>query len=367
MAWCGPMPAEMSNNKDEAGQKPVGIDRVLEMDRLEVLALLEGTDQVSSKQRGPPTGSLGAPRVPIRSMLDISEEKPSGGGTGSGQAPGSSKSGMPNPCPDASAPAQRSRNSSSSATNSPRSSTPRVHFAGSSPHPRSKSDGGPRPLELRQRGSAGRNDPLSEYRPSSFLSPSSGSQTQRSASQGGVCSSAGDVLRPGDFGIPTSRGSRGRPSRAFGGNRSQSPRHRLTNRSRSPLAGSMRRSSQSAFDSGDFSTAYRRLSDGNLALSSGSLSQLPLRQRAGGPGEGRLVKDYLGPDGEHLGSSDEEDEAVASDDEVRGRRKAPGALDPESMAESDGQRPRSHSHRQGKQDLTLLAASEDEGTFDLPY
>jgi hypothetical protein len=105
------------------------------------------------------------------------------------------------------------------------------------------------------------------------------------------------------------------------------------------------------------SNAYRRLSDANLVYSSGSLAQLPMRKQSVDPGEGRLVKDYLGPDGEHLGSS-EEDEPSSTDDESRGRKKEPRALNPDAKGEKHLNESRSRSG--GRKTLSLLAAAEEE-------
>lgn len=108
-------------------------------------------------------------------------------------------------------------------------------------------------------------------------------------------------------------------------------------------------------------TAYRRLSDANLANSSstGSLKRFQRRQSSVEPGQGRLVKDYLGPDGEHLGSSDEE-ESYSTDDEFRGRKKEPRSLSP--VTQRHGKSPLgAGQNRQGA--LSMLGAAEEERKF----
>ncbi|GFP54609.1 uncharacterized protein C167.05 [Trichoderma asperellum] len=96
----------------------------------------------------------------------------------------------------------------------------------------------------------------------------------------------------------------------------------------------------------DLNSAYRKLSDANLMHSSGSLAQLPMRKKEREAGEGRLVKDYVGPDGEQLDSSEEEEED-SSDDEDRGRS-------------SGGETGASGLQPGGRQALSLLAAAEQE-------
>ncbi|KAJ6442072.1 universal stress protein [Purpureocillium lavendulum] len=110
----------------------------------------------------------------------------------------------------------------------------------------------------------------------------------------------------------------------------------------------------------DLSNAYRRLSDANLAFSSGSLASLPMRKRSDDAGEGRLVKDYLGPDGEHLESSDEEEEPYSSDDEDRGRKTAPRSLNPRARGDSGDSKSRSPAGPGKRKSLSLLAAAEAE-------
>jgi hypothetical protein len=67
----------------------------------------------------------------------------------------------------------------------------------------------------------------------------------------------------------------------------------------------------------DLNSAYRRLSDANLAISGGSLSQLAHRRRTEDL-SGRLTKDWINEDTEYDDTSDDVGE---SDGERRGRPK----------------------------------------------
>jgi hypothetical protein len=107
----------------------------------------------------------------------------------------------------------------------------------------------------------------------------------------------------------------------------------------------------------NLNNAYRKLSDANLIQSPGTLSQLPMRKKSEA-GEGRLVKDYVGPNGEQLDSSEEEEEE-SSDDEDRGRKKSPRSLI-HGTGPGNGQSTASGSQPGGRQALSLLAAAEQE-------
>ena len=97
--------------------------------------------------------------------------------------------------------------------------------------------------------------------------------------------------------------------------------------------------------------AYKNLSNASLMASAGPLSSLAYQRAQGqAEGEGRLEKAYLGPDGEGLytSSEDEGDLGDEGDDEDgRGRDTAPRLID--RSASSDASAPG-----------TLLAAADDE-------
>jgi len=112
----------------------------------------------------------------------------------------------------------------------------------------------------------------------------------------------------------------------------------------------------------DVNSAYRRLSDANLALSHGSLSSLPQKARrrttSGGAGLGRLEKDPY---------SQEEDDAVmdSSDDDFsdeegnRGRRKGRPDED-EANAEPESKTIGMGRAKGPRTALSLMAAAEEE-------
>ena len=359
---------------------------MLDMERQEVLALLENKGSLSTSPERARAESPYAPRSPVRSMIDIPEEDDA---DTEGRDRGARKSSAPARVPvrsmldvdtpssprapirsmldtDAPVPVLAKHQSSSSALPrrplSPAEISPKSLSPGQAPHPRSKSDAGLRPAEFGPRFLGGRNDPTSDYQFSGILSHGSTQKMPKRVAQGGKRASGGslgDALRGVDFSglqMPTDRGRHSSIGPRLG-NKSKSPHDRPSNRSQSPanfrtLATPPVRPPLDDIETEDFSNAYRRLSDANLAFSSGSLSQLP-RKKSEDVGEGRLVKDYLGPDGEHLGSSEEEDEPFSSDDEDRGRKKAPRPLNLDVKSEG--------SPRGGKRKtLSLMAAAEEE-------
>jgi hypothetical protein len=118
----------------------------------------------------------------------------------------------------------------------------------------------------------------------------------------------------------------------------------------------------------DMNSAYRRLSDANLALSGGGLSTLSEKSRrrrtnsgdAIGPDGARLEKDYTTAEGEDavLESSDE-DPGSSDDERQRGRKKE----------ERDDDSPESKTLGMGRAKgprtaLSLMAAAEEERTYN---
>lgn len=362
--------------------RPMSIDAMLDMERQEVLALLESKNQGSTSPERIRSSSpyAPAPRSPVRSMLDIEEEGPSNTRTSpTTQAPVRSMLDVDGPLVTIQPPVRSMLDLDTpspppSATH--RSSSPispgltvdpqfKSSVAQGSLHPRSMSDAGFKPDFGPRAGP--RNDRTSEYQFSGILPRNSGQpkrspQTTKRQSGG----SFGETLRGPDLSGLQLGGDRGRhPSIGdrLGGKQSKSPHNRWETRSRSPATfGTLLPTSKAVLDDGqvvDISSAYRRLSDANLAFSSGSLAQLPMRKRSEDIGEGRLIKDYLGPDGEHLESS-EEDDSYTSDDEDRGRKTAPRALNPDARGDSEESDSRSRSGQGERQSLSLLAAAEQE-------
>lgn len=181
-------------------------------------------------------------------------------------------------------------------------------------------------------------------------------------------SAMAEVVRGGDFSGFGPR-DRGRNSSVGGTGlaaKSKSPHNRLGLRSNSPHLSPD--STKFVLDDGrviDMNSAYRRLSDANLALSQGGLSSLSgksSRRRtnsgtATGSAGSRLEKDYTPIDGDDalLDSSDEDD---SDEEQRRGRKKdsrpSPNENDPESQTLGMG---RAKGPRTA---LSLMAAAEEE-------
>ena len=181
-------------------------------------------------------------------------------------------------------------------------------------------------------------------------------------------SAMAEVVRGGDFSGFGPR-DRGRNS-SVGGNglvaKSKSPHNRLGQRSNSPHLSPD--PSLLVMDDGrviDMNSAYRRLSDANLALSHGGLSSLSGKGRrrrtnsgaAVGSADSRLEKDYTPIDGEDalLDSSDEDD---SDEEQRRGRKKdsrpdsSENDLESQTLGMGKAKGPRTA--------LSLMAAAEEE-------
>ncbi|KAG5914610.1 hypothetical protein E4U42_000404 [Claviceps africana] len=369
-----------------SGHRPMSIDAMLDMERQEVLELLENKNlntAASPTRMRSSSPYTNAPRSPVRSMLDI-EEEPShsspaqttqapvrsmldvDGPTTANQAPVRSMLDIDAPSPPGSV---HGRNSSPATPNEPFFKT----FSPSSQgyfRQRSGSDTF-KPAELGSRSRA-KSDRVSEYQFSGILPQYSGNPVAKRMAGGGSGkrlapnAALGDALRNADLStlqLPGERGRNSSLSGRLGHAQSKSPHNRWAARSRSPATfQSLLPPNKAMLHDGkvvDISSAYRRLSDANLAFSGGSLSQLPMRKRSDDAGEGRLIKDYLGPDGEHLESSDEDD-PPSSDDEDRGRKTAPRSLNPDAHEEAEAGAARSASGQGERKILSLLAAADEE-------
>jgi nucleotide-binding universal stress UspA family protein len=202
-------------------------------------------------------------------------------------------------------------------------------IATKSHHPRSFSDASPRPMDSAIRGLPKVTDLNSDPYGFGIITSHGMSTTRRSTRRVTAGPSLPDV-RANEDGDPIfdrgrqySQGSSGSmlgPSRSPAGGKADA-------RSRSPLTRAAAAASTSAvpstmamLDDGrkvDINSAYRRLSDANLAISGGSLSQLAHRRRTEDL-SGRLTKDWIHEDTEY---DDTSDDAIDSDDEHRGRTK----------------------------------------------
>ncbi|KAF4992218.1 hypothetical protein FGRMN_7349 [Fusarium graminum] len=355
-------------------QQPMSIEAMLDMERKEVLALLENRPRprhdpaMQSAMRA--ASPYATSRSPVRSMLDVDgQSNPSY----PRQAPVRSMLDTTSPPPprirsmlDTETPiGGPSRPSGTSTTpNSPvmtKASLAPINAG----HTRSFSDASSNPVEFGPRATTARkNDPTLGYQFSDIITRNTGQQLPKRNTQGGRKSSASamtEALRNADLSGLQIPGESDRKRSWFGGSsskKSKSPHNRLNSRSSSPNVTQTLLPGTAMLDDGrivDISNAYRRLSDANLAYSGGSLSTLAMRNREDSQ-NGRMIKDYLGPDGEHLGSS-EEDEPYSSDDEDRGRKKAPRSLNPDATGQSAGD-----SNKDRRQSLSLLAAAEEERT-----
>lgn len=375
----------------------ISMEAALDEERKSVLALLEGSTQPTRAQRGSASsaGSRGrtsspfpTPRSPVRSMLDISDEPApprhaSIAGTNSGitspprTAPIRSMLDIDSP------PApQSTRSAQTSPTETQHKNRSLLN---NNLHPRSKSDATGRPADFGHRAAPERSakgDLTSGYQFSGILPSNPGGIVipKRNTLAGkGVMA---DVVRGTDLGSSLGK-DRGRnhsiASTGIGnnsGSKSRSPHNRLGLRSNSPHGSLLNTNSTNllngpgkfALDNGtvvDMNSAYRRLSDANLALAGGSLAGLGKGRRRTDSGDAlaaegtRLVKDYSYAEDDAVAESSDEDHSHSSDEERhRGRRKADGdEEDPEGSTIGMG---RAKGPRQAR---SLMAAAEEEREY----
>jgi len=347
-------------------QTTISMEAALDEERIDVLALLEGTSHGARREPGAlmgtgmrepsPYTAGGSPRSPVRSMLDIGVPI---------RGPYRSMLDIDSPI-DSPIPLKESQSEHASPTD-PNNKIQNVldsYIA----HPRSFSDAASRPASFGPRSLPERKaDPIPDYRFSGFLTNVPGAPyTQKRPSLpvkktfGPSLSDAvkGDLSAPG-IGIGAS-------------GKSRSPHNRLGPRSNSPhssmlSAGLKSTPGKFTLDSGaqiDMNSAYRHLSDANLARASGSLATLSTKghsrqagdRSARSPHHGRLEKDGHPEDV----SSSEEAQSYSSDDEEgqRGRKKndATGLGDdgPESSTIEMGRT------KGPRVVLSLMAAVEEE-------
>jgi len=381
----------------------MSMEAMLDEERREVLALLEGT-QHQPRPQGP--GSIDgrspspftSPRSPVRSMLDYGDDSPSPA-LSTSQSNTSAKT-LPRLAPvrsmldvDSPPPATAPIRSMLDVGDSPPPSTAKKVFSSPSspvesssrhstsrgPHPRSLSDAASRPADFGPRSSASRLDPTSNYQFADILTNNTGNAKPKRVTQGGKQgskrSSMAEVMRGNDVQNLILPGDRGRHFAAGGnplrlnskdkskspnnrGLRSNSPGNMLQGRQMSPGA---RAALGEPLDI-DINNAYRRLSDAALARSGGSLSTFGRRKGSDkGAGDGRLNKDYLTPEGELIEDSSEENASSSEDERERGRKPARtfGKANPKGT--SGG----SNSPETPRTARSLLAAAEEERTFDV--
>ncbi|KAE9370444.1 hypothetical protein N431DRAFT_492534 [Stipitochalara longipes BDJ] len=377
--------------------KHMSLESMLDEERRDVLALLEGPPagrprgSASSNTSGRESSPFTSPRSPVRSMLDIDSEVPprrlsniaaKSGATGSPRmipirsmldidtppaAPVRSMLDVSSPPP--------SKATSRSAQTSPTDTNHRAHMANSVQH-RSLSDAASRPVAFgpRTSGTSVNSNPESAYQFSGYLPSNPGGpvvpkRNTLAGKKNSLPSAMAEVVRGGDF---SSFGARDRGRNSSAGpnglvGKSKSPHNRLGPRSNSPHVGPD--PTKVVLDDGrviDKSSAYRRLSDANLALSQGGLSSLggktSRRRTNSGTGVGsansRLEKDYTPIDGEDalIDSSDEDD----SDEEQRRGRKKDSRPDPNENTDPESQTLGMGRGKGPRTAQSLMAAAEEE-------
>ncbi|KAK4201579.1 hypothetical protein QBC40DRAFT_264142 [Triangularia verruculosa] len=347
-----------------ARHQPMSMEAMLDEERREVLALLEGP-QASRQSRAP--SSIGGrapspftPRSPVRSMLDI--------------APVRSMLDVDTPPP---APVRSMLDVDTPPNSKQVLSTPsspidhtgsRSLLAPSQPgHPRSMSDATMRPADFGPRATP-RHDPTLDYQFGGIITNHAGAAMPKRVTMGGKRQSAmAEVMRGNDVSGLVLPGDRGRHSiagpsysRGKAGNKSKSPNNRLGVRSHSPhnaLLGRnlspVGRAMLGDNQTVDYNNAYRRLSDAALARSGGSLGELGRKKKSDdASSNGRLAKDYLGPNGEFVEESSEDSGGNSSEEDERGR-KAARSFDKKPQGNSE-------SPEAKRQARSLLAAAEEE-------
>ncbi|KAF6837699.1 usp domain-containing protein [Colletotrichum musicola] len=361
--------------------QPMSMEAMLDEERRDVLALLEGTanrpswnatSPVSARSPSPYT----SPRSPVRSMLDIGDDsglKSPARTTVVPVVPVRSMLDIDVPRP----PVRSMLDIDTPPPTQVASAGPSSPVESRAPHPRTFSDShsGPKP-SFGPRAPINRLDPTSDYQFSDIATNNIGQAMPKRNTQGGKKSSGvmADVMRgneipgivlPGDRARHSSIAtnplvSSGRSSSRGQGSKSKSPHGRLSMRSPSPnVSGRFQQIPGTAvLDDGrvvDITTAYRKLSDANLAFSGGGLSELAARKKSNADdrSSGRLTKDYLSPDGEELEESSDEENSFSDEEQHRGRKMSPRAIDTGAKSPDAG--------KEGdRKTLSLLAAAEEE-------
>lgn len=344
-----------------AGRQAMSMEAMLDEERKEVLALLEGTNP-----RPRPPSSLEArspspytPRSPVRSMLDIAPVRSMLDVDSPPAKPVRSMLDVDSP--------PIAAKQVLSTPSSPTDTNARTQAANNA-HPRSMSDASARPVDFGPRLGPAKADQTSEYQFSGIITNHVGQALPKRVTQGGKrpggmpdqgnkrSNAMAEIMRGNDISGLVLPGDRGRHHSASGpsirpGNKSKSPTSRSGMRSHSPRGPLLRNLSPAARaalndpEIADYNNAYRRLSDAALARSGGSLSELGKRKPSNYmTGTGRLAKDYLSPDGELLVEDSSEDDGSSSGEEGQRGRKTARPEKPDSQREVE----------------SLLAAAEEE-------
>jgi nucleotide-binding universal stress UspA family protein len=364
----------------------MSLESMLDEERKDVLALLEGNPGLRNRGSASSAGSGRTPspytpRSPVRSMLDIAEDpapKPSPLGTTNGRPPRVPVRSMLDihSTPPAAA-------TTVSASTSPTQSNHRSHLANTQyQQHRSLSDAASRPAEFGPRSNvleATKAAPSATYQFSGYLpSNPGGPVVPKRNTQAGkkvlIPNAMAEVVRGGDISSVFGTRDNGRhhsiAGTGIGTSKSRSPHNRLGLRSNSPHVST--ETSKFTLDDGrtiDMNSAYRRLSDANLALSGGGLSSLSRKgRRRTNSGDaidplngGRLEKDYTGDDA-LVDSSDEEH---SSDEErTRGRRKTVEGQNGDNSEDYPESKTIGMGRAKGPRTaLSLMAAAEEERMY----
>ncbi|KAK3332044.1 hypothetical protein B0T19DRAFT_93275 [Cercophora scortea] len=346
-----------------ARRPPMSMEAMMDEERREVLALLEGAQptrpRAPSLLEGRSPSPFTTPRSPVRSMLDIGDDPPSPTSPRSARVNAYTKQRSQSLAPvrsmldvdspplppvrsmlvvDSPPPSIPSPRQALSHPSSPVETNSRAHAANQALPPRSMSDAAMKPADFGPRSSGSRLDPT-DYQFGGIITHSTGHTLPKRVTQGGKrqgpgASSMAEVMRGNDVSSLVLPGDKGRhyslsaaPPR-IQKSKSKSPHSRLSLRSNSPHINLPDRPLSPAgqalvAETMNYDNAYRRLSDAALARSGGSLSEFGRRKRSDDAGNGRLAKDYLSPDGDLLVEDSSEDGGSSSEDEVeRGRRAA---------------------------------------------
>ncbi|PQE10028.1 universal stress protein [Rutstroemia sp. NJR-2017a BVV2] len=374
-------------------------------ERRDVLAILEGPPpprqrgSVSSTGSGSRSRSGGrtpspytntGPRSPVRSMLDVGDTSMPRHASIAGTAPNGGATippvrsmldiESPPPTPpvrsmlDVSASPRAPVTSGSQSAQTSPTLAHHKPYTQNTRHSRSSSDAATRPtVEFGPRATT-RIDPK-EYQFSGYLPNNPGGPVvpKRNTQAGKrFTNSMAEIVRAGADLSGFGGGSRDRGrNNSIAGNgisnsKSKSPHNRFSLRSNSPVPAADP-SKFAVLDDGrviDVNSAYRRLSDANLARSNGGLSSLSKKGRQNRPNEGgasassgaRLEKDYVPMEGdEHIEDSTDESDSEGQ----RGRKKAARSDDASAKGPEDKTLGMGRA-RGPRTPLSQMAAAEEE-------
>ncbi|KAF3761803.1 hypothetical protein M406DRAFT_348012 [Cryphonectria parasitica EP155] len=331
----------------------MSMEAALEEERLEVeqlVAARNAAPRPHSALSNARSSSPYTPRSPVRSMLDIGKQA----------APVRSMLDMDSPPPSASA-----TKAVFSTPSSPVLMSNQLAKASNTTHPRHMSDVSGQSVSFGPRSTASR-DPTSQFKFGDIVT-SQGQVLPKRVYQGNKKdvqsqSSMSHIVRGGDVPTIPLPGDRGRHSVAGPsmrvGSKSRSPHSRLGARSTSPgnplihgrtMSPAGRALLQEAYPGVDMNNAYRKLSDLNRLRAGGLLANSVGRKRSDDqPGGGRLVKDFLSPDGDEMLDDSSDEQGYSSQEEGQRGRKA--ARDSDKPAQTP----------EARQIKSLLAAAEEE-------